>query len=76
MVAPLRRGWVHLSPWALTVSGYWALMSIAAYKALWQLINNPFYWEKTQHGLSKHTAVELARVQAEKHSAVPSEALG
>ena len=27
-------------------------MSIAAYKALWQLITKPFYWEKTSHGLS------------------------
>jgi len=27
--------------------------SIAAYKGLYQLIVNPFYWEKTNHGLSK-----------------------
>ena len=39
----------------------WALMSIAAYKGLWQLIHNPFYWEKTQHGISKYTADELAK---------------
>ena len=37
-----------------------ALMSIAAYKGLWQLIHNPFYWEKTQHGISRYTAAELA----------------
>ncbi|MDX9872793.1 MAG: glycosyltransferase family 2 protein [Clostridia bacterium] len=30
---------------------YWLLMSIAAYKAAWQLITRPFYWEKTEHGL-------------------------
>ena len=34
---------------------YWIFMSIAAYKALFQLIANPFYWEKTTHGLSKTT---------------------
>ena len=28
---------------------------IAAYKALWQLITKPFYWEKTSHGLSTAT---------------------
>ena len=65
MVAPIRRGWVEVSPWGLSTIGYWALMSIAAYKALWQLIRNPFYWEKTQHGLSKHTAVERAKALGE-----------
>ncbi|MCF6412766.1 glycosyltransferase [Collinsella tanakaei] len=31
---------------------YWILMSVAAYKGLWQLLRNPFYWEKTEHGLT------------------------
>jgi cellulose synthase/poly-beta-1,6-N-acetylglucosamine synthase-like glycosyltransferase len=30
---------------------YWVMMSIAAYKAAWQLVTKPFYWEKTVHGL-------------------------
>jgi hypothetical protein len=30
---------------------YWILMSIAATKAVLQLITAPSYWEKTQHGL-------------------------
>jgi cellulose synthase/poly-beta-1,6-N-acetylglucosamine synthase-like glycosyltransferase len=54
MLAPIRRGWLHLVPYSLSVAGYWVLISIAAYKALWQLLRNPFYWEKTQHGVSKH----------------------
>ncbi|MDW8313930.1 MAG: glycosyltransferase family 2 protein [Rhodovarius sp.] len=61
MVAPFRRRWLELAPWALTVPYYWVLLSIAAYKALWQLIRKPFYWEKTQHGLSKQMAEELAK---------------
>ena len=60
MVAPFRRRWTDLAPWGITVVGYWVLMTIASYKALSQLVFNPFYWEKTQHGLSKHTASELA----------------
>ena len=32
---------------------YWIMHSIAAYKGLWQLIYKPFYWEKTNHGLTK-----------------------
>lgn len=31
---------------------YWVLMSVAAYKALFQLIAKPYYWEKTVHGLA------------------------
>jgi hypothetical protein len=30
------------------------LISVAAYKAVWQLLRNPFYWEKTRHGVSRH----------------------
>lgn len=64
MIAPVRRNWGDLAPWGLTVIGYWVLMTIASYKALWQLVANPFYWEKTQHGLSKHTATELENAKA------------
>ncbi len=32
---------------------YWVLMSVAAYKALIQLMVKPFYWEKTNHGLTE-----------------------
>ena len=56
MLAPIRRGWLDLIPFSLTVFGYWVLMSIAAYKALWQLLRNPFYWEKTQHGVLASSA--------------------
>ena len=54
MIAPLRRGWLSLIPYSLTAFAYWLLISIAAYKALWQLARHPFYWEKTRHGVSKH----------------------
>ena len=30
---------------------YWAMMSIAAVKAMWQLVMTPSFWEKTAHGL-------------------------
>ena len=59
MLAPIHRGWLDLVPYSLTVVGYWVLMSIAAYRALWQLLRNPFYWEKTQHGHSRHILGEL-----------------
>jgi cellulose synthase/poly-beta-1,6-N-acetylglucosamine synthase-like glycosyltransferase len=37
--------------YALFTPFYWILMSFAAYKGLFQLVKNPFYWEKTHHGL-------------------------
>ncbi len=54
MMGPYKRGTFHLVLWALLNPVYWLLHSIAAYKGLWQLITNPHYWEKTEHGLTTH----------------------
>jgi cellulose synthase/poly-beta-1,6-N-acetylglucosamine synthase-like glycosyltransferase len=37
---------------AVTVPLYWVMMSAAAFKAVFQLVCTPFYWEKTSHGLT------------------------
>ena len=52
LVAADRSGRRYLMPWALTMMLYFPLATIAAYKALWELITSPFYWDKTQHGLT------------------------
>ncbi len=54
MLAVFKRRYYDLLPWALLNPVYWMLHSIAAYKALWQLITRPHYWEKTLHGISKY----------------------
>ena len=54
LLAVFARGTYRLAPFALLAPLYWVLHSIAAYKALWQLVAKPFYWEKTTHGLSAH----------------------
>ena len=36
---------------ALLVPVYWVMMSMAAVKAVWQLVIQPTHWEKTVHGL-------------------------
>jgi cellulose synthase/poly-beta-1,6-N-acetylglucosamine synthase-like glycosyltransferase len=59
MLAPIHRRWLDLIPYSLTVLGYWVLMSIAAYKALYQLLRDPFFWEKTHHGVSQYSAAEF-----------------
>jgi glycosyltransferase XagB len=63
MMAPIRRGWLDLIPYGLTAFAYWVILSIAAYRGLWQLLRNPFYWEKTHHGVSKHVVRELAEAK-------------
>jgi Glycosyltransferases, probably involved in cell wall biogenesis len=50
--AAFSRKYYRLIPFAFLNPLYWVLHSIAAYKALWQLIFKPFYWEKTTHGIS------------------------
>ena len=46
-----RERW-HLAVWALLTPFYWALMSLATWRALYQLVFQPHVWEKTHHGLS------------------------
>lgn len=50
--AAFSRKYYRLIPFAFLNPLYWVLHSIAAYKALWQLMFKPFYWEKTTHGTS------------------------
>ena len=51
-----------LIKYALLTPIYWVLMSIASYKALFQLISKPFYWEKTEHGLLENEENEKGGV--------------
>lgn len=55
MMGPYKRGTFDLILWALLNPAYWVLHSVASYKALWQLLVKPHYWEKTEHGLTTHT---------------------
>ncbi|MGZ4488351.1 MAG: glycosyltransferase [Nocardioides sp.] len=49
----LQRGEFGLTRTALLSPLYWGLMSWAAWKGFIQLFTNPFYWEKTTHGLDE-----------------------
>jgi hypothetical protein len=67
LLAGFKRRSYELVPFALLSPLYWLLHSLASYKAAWQLLTKPFYWEKTTHGLSAHvgTAAPAARRAAE-----------
>jgi glycosyltransferase XagB len=41
---------------AVLIPGYWVMMSIAAIKAMSQLVAAPAFWEKTVHGLDRMPA--------------------
>ncbi len=51
LIGCMKRGQYGLIKWALFAPIYWAMMSVAAFLALFQLIFKPHYWEKTEHGL-------------------------
>jgi len=67
----LKRRGLLASAWVLLLMPlHWLLLSLAAWRALWQLMRKPYAWEKTEHGLAKssrlasgmtHALVELER---------------
>jgi len=61
MMAVSYRKLFSLSFYALTNPLYWFLHSISGYIALWQLFANPFYWEKTEHGITSVTVPVVLR---------------
>ncbi len=50
--------------WALLSPVYWILISVAAWKAMFQLAHRPYYWEKTTHGFSSFPDLEPASATA------------
>lgn len=58
-----RRGLLHHA-WVLLLTPlYWLCLSIAAWRALYQLLRDPYRWEKTEHGLAQSSrwATRMAR---------------
>ncbi|SUZ31384.1 Beta-monoglucosyldiacylglycerol synthase [Roseibaca ekhonensis] len=62
-VALRARHHAGLWPWLPALHAYFPLAVLAVYKAVWELIAAPFYWDKTTHG--KYSgATEATIVQA------------
>jgi len=65
-------GWIGLmrrglltSAWALIFTPvHWLLLSLAAWRALWQFAVAPHRWEKTEHGLARHSRVASNMVRS------------
>ena len=45
------RGHRHLMPWVPSLHFYFPLAALAGWKALYEVIAKPFYWDKTVHGV-------------------------
>ena len=66
-----RRGLLSTA-WVLFLTpAHWLLLSLAAWRALYQLVVAPYAWEKTEHGLAKSSrrAANLTRslLELERH---------
>jgi cellulose synthase/poly-beta-1,6-N-acetylglucosamine synthase-like glycosyltransferase len=66
-----RRGLTRTAWVLLLIPVHWLLLSLAGWRALWQLAVAPHKWEKTEHGLARHsrrnqrTAAALVALEAE-----------
>ena len=64
VIAVVVRGRWWLAPHAILMPVYWLLISAAGYRALIQLVRQPFLWEKTRHGQTRHDqAAEGRRIK-------------
>jgi cellulose synthase/poly-beta-1,6-N-acetylglucosamine synthase-like glycosyltransferase len=50
-----RRGLLAHAWVLMLVSVHWAILSLAAWRAVYKLLRDPQGWEKTEHGLAKHS---------------------
>ncbi|HLX64322.1 MAG TPA: glycosyltransferase [Planctomycetota bacterium] len=56
LISCAKRNLWRLFGYALLMPIYWVMISRAAVKGFWQLFWNPWYWEKTTHGLTHDAA--------------------
>ena len=59
VVALRRRQLWRLMPLVPVLPFYYALVSAAAWRALWELIRDPFRWNKTEHGRARTSRTRL-----------------
>ncbi|WP_163846304.1 glycosyltransferase family 2 protein [Pseudooceanicola aestuarii] len=71
VAATLRDSHRFLWPWVPTMHFYFPLGCLAAYKALYELVLRPFYWDKTSHGHSLVAPAPPARTQQPVATAAP-----
>jgi glycosyltransferase XagB len=68
-----RRGLLS-EAWALAfIAIHWLLLSLAAWRAVYQLLRDPYRWEKTEHGLAKSSRRARSASRALLHAVFRAE---
>ncbi|MBK5926810.1 SlyX family protein [Rhodobaculum claviforme] len=70
-----RRGLRWLRPWVPTLHVYHPLATLAALKALWEVVVQPVYWDKTAHGRFDGAAPPAVVVAGARRVATPQAAV-
>ncbi len=60
ILASRRAGKGFLLPWVPTLHFYYPLAALATYKAVFEMVARPFYWDKTYHGITQDDAALTA----------------
>ena len=55
---------LRMWPWIIALGAYFPLATLAAYKALYELITNPYFWDKTAHGKTAEATTVNAPTRA------------
>lgn len=58
----VRHDYITLTRYALLTPFYWLLLSMGAWAGLLSLIRNPYYWAKTEHGVSMREVGRFTRL--------------
>ncbi len=66
LIGLARRGLLR-EAWVLVLTPvYWVCLSIAAWRALYQLLTEPYHWEKTEHGLARYSRMASRRPRSDQ----------
>ncbi len=71
LVGLMRRGLLGSAWVLLLIPLYWVLLSAAAWRALWQVLFDPYRWEKTEHGLAKTSRLADAQMRSSPMRGAP-----
>lgn len=79
ILAAFMSGRPALAPWSFTLPLYFLMGPLAVYKALYELLLHPFFWDKTSHGLhrpEKDATAHLAPNSKTSTAILPQPQLG
>ncbi|HEX7789167.1 MAG TPA: glycosyltransferase family 2 protein, partial [Afipia sp.] len=62
----LREAWI-----LILTPLYWICLSVAAWRALYQLLREPYRWEKTEHGLARSSRITARPLPTSSKSPLP-----